>query len=406
MNLHTYKYLIYTLPLFLLQTSCSPDDNTADNGQTVYGIHDITFAAPTIEMDTPLQRATLMNSITKNTVFGVLGYCVPHQLSGTAFDWQGGFSEWLTKRSLVSADVMYCEPIFYDGNKCVYSSDGSTFNRPKKWYTPQEADGADTDRFLYSFIAYHPYSPGFSVSPDNAAALGIPKLTYTMPYPAGNDTPGELDQEAAKDVMIASTFDHAPTQGAVHLNFKHLLTGLRLQINNYNPPVAGDPDAHTVTIHSLSISGHFYRVGEVDFTPADPTLTVTDETYSGTFRFIREDAPVPFTVAPNSAALVGATETDEQGTTLLLLPKLDAQAGATTAVPYLGTEKNITITYSYHGEAQRTGRIENFSLGRIPEPGTCYTINLNFIGDQLLLMFTADDIEYWENGSDNDIIIN
>ena len=129
--------------------------------------------------------------------------------------------------------------------------------------------------------------------------------------------------------------------------------------------------------------------------------------YSGTFHFIKETDTADFTVAPNSAAIVGATPDNSQGTTLLLLPKLDAQAGgATSAVPYLGTDKSITITYSYSGQPQKTAQIKNFSLGRIPEQGTCYTINLNFIGNQLLLMFTADDIEYWENGSDNDIIIN
>lgn len=408
MNLRIYKYLAYSLPILFLHAACSSEDNIG-NERDRFGSNDIVFAAPAITMDVPVTRATLMNSITENTVFGVLGYCVPYQLnSETNRDWRGGASEWLTKKNLVSADVMYCEPIFYDGSKCVYSADGSKFNSPKEWYTAQTAGGVDnTDQFLYSFIAYHPYSSGFAVAPGNDSTRGIPKLTYTMPYAAGNDVNAELDSELAKDVMIAAVFDHAPTQGAVQLEFKHLLTGLRLQINNYNQPVNNEPNTNAVIIHSLSINGHFYRVGEVDFAPADPTLAVTDEMYSGTFHFIKETDTDDFTVAPNSAAIVGATPDNPQGNTLLLLPKLDAQAGgATSAVPYLGTDKNITITYSYSGQPRKTAQIRNFSLGRIPEQGTCYTINLNFIGNQLLLMFTADDIEYWENGSDNDIIIN
>lgn len=408
MNLRICKYLVYSLPLLFLHAACSSEDAATEGEWPGYGNNDITFAAPAIAMDALTTRATLMNSITQNTIFGVLGYCVPYQLEQDVYNWQGGTSEWLTKKNLVHADIMYCEPIFYDGSKCVYSQNGVDFNRPKEWYSRQTAGGAtNTDRFLYSFIAYHPFSPGFTVSPASAGTRGIPKLTYTMPYAEGDNVNTELDPEEAKDVMIAAVFDHAPTQGAVQLEFRHLLTGLRLQINNYNQPMAGDPNANAVTIHSLSMNGHFYRVGEVDFTPADPTLTVTDKMYSGTFHFIKEGGANELTVSPNSAAIVGTTPDNQQGTTLLLLPKLDAQAGsATSAVPYLGTDKNITITYSYSGQAKKTAQITNFSLGRVPEQGTCYTINLNFIGNQLLLMFTADDIEYWENGSDNNIIIN
>ncbi|WP_294634091.1 fimbrillin family protein [uncultured Bacteroides sp.] len=412
MNIRIYKCLAYTLPLLFLHTACLPENIGEKKEWSEYSHNDITFASPTIMMNTPETRATLMNNITQNTVFGVLGYCVPYQLESDIDNYQGGTSDWLVKKSLSHADVMYKEPIFYDGAKCVYSKDGITFNEPKHWYTSDEAKVTNTDLFQYTFIAYHPYNnseaagSGFSMTPADEKTRGIPNLTYTMPYPASTDIRTELNTEDAQDVMIAAVFDHVPTQGAIQLDFRHLLTGLRLQINNYNPTVANNPNANTVTIRSLSIDGNFYRVGNVDFTPADPTLTVTDDKYSGTFPFIKNDGQ-PLSISPNSAAIVGVSESKPQGTTLLLLPKLDAQAdGSTSAVPYLGTNKNIHITYSYHGQAEQTKTISNFSLGRIPEQGTCYTINLNFIGDQLLLMFTADDIEYWENGSDNDIIIN
>ncbi len=412
MNLPICKCLAYTLPLLFLHAACSPEDITTKDEWPGYDSNDITFATPTIIMDNVTTRATLMNSITHNTVFGVLGYCVPYQLESEQPNYRGGTSDWLVKKSLSHADVMYKEPIFYDGAKCVYSENGTAFNEPKHWYTSDETKVTNTDLFQYTFIAYHPYNHsetsghGFSITPADQKTRGIPKLTYTMPYPASTDITTKLDTEDAQDVMIATVSDHAPTQGAVQLNFRHLLTGLRLQINNYNPTVADDPNANAVTVHSLSIDGNFYRIGNVDFTPADPTLTVTDDKYTGTFPFIKREGQ-PLTVSPNSAAVVGVSDSKPQGTTLLLLPKLNAKAeGSTSAVPYLGTDKNIHITYSYHGQAERTKTIRNFSLGRIPEQGTCYTINLNFIGDQLLLMFTADDIEYWENGSDNDIIIN
>lgn len=402
------KYLSFLLSALLLSACSTTDD---PRPAVDYGDEAISFGTPRVMLDGPRTRATLMNAVTPNTVFGVLGYCVPYQLGSDVSDYRGGNSDWLTKKSLAHADVMYREPLFYDGTKCVYSSDGVRFNEPKRWYVPETAGDVETGRFLYSFVAYHPYGTlaqggGFTVWPADDKTRGIPRLTYTMPYAAGGDMDrNTLDPEASADAMIATCFDHSASQGAVQLEFQHLLTGLRLQINNYNAVDESDPRANTVTIHSLTLKGNFYRTAEVDFSPADPVMTVGDETFSGTFRFIGDGGEERF--APNSARVVGSTPDNEQGTVLLLLPKFDATAdGATSAVPYLGTQKTITVEYSYEGGERVTKEIRNFSLGRIPEQGTCYTINLNFIGDQLLLMFTADAIEYWEEGSDNVIIIN
>lgn len=402
-----YKYLSFLLSALLL-SACSAADDPVPSID--YGADVISFGTPRTTRSAHGTRAALMNAVTPNTVFGVLGYCVPYQLGTDTPDYRGGNSDWLTKKALSHADVMYREPLFYDGVKCVYSSDGVQFNEPKRWYTPDRAGGVETGRFLYSFLAYHPFGTlaqggGFSVSPSDSGARGIPKLNYTMPYAAGGDMDNDvLDPDASADAMIATCFDHSASQGAVQFGFRHLLTGLRLQINNYNAVQEGS-DANTVTIHSLTLKGNFYRTAEVDFSPADPVMTVGDQTFSGTFRFIGPDGAQRF--APKSAKVVGATPDNEQGTVLLLLPKFDAVAdGATSAVPYLGTQKTITVEYSYEGGEHVTKEIRNFSLGRIPEQGTCYTINLNFIGDQLLLMFTADAIEYWEDGSDNVIIIN
>lgn len=403
-----YKYLSFLLSA-LLFCACSATDDPTPSG--TYGDDVVAFGTPRITVEGTRTRAALMNAVAPNTVFGVLGYCIPYQLGTDTPDYRGGNSDWLTKKALSHADVMYREPLFYDGVKCVYSSDGVRFNEPKRWYVRERAGGVETGRFLYSFVAYHPFGAlarggGFSVSPADDRTRGVPKLSYTMPYAAGGDMDNDtLDPEASQDAMIATCFDHSASQGAVQFEFHHLLTGLRLQINNYNALNRDDPRANTVTIHSLSIKGNFYRTAEVDFSPADPVMSVGDQTFSGVFRFIGPDGEERF--APQSARVVGATPDDPQGTALLLLPKFDATAdGATSAIPYLGTQKTITVEYSYEGGERVTKEIRNFSLGRMPEQGTCYTINLNFIGDQLLLMFTADAIEYWEEGSNNVIIIN
>lgn len=401
-NLSTY--LSFAL-LAVFTAACSPMDDednklTGENGDDV-----IRFAAPVIDMgvSTTPTRATLMNTVTPQTTFGVLGYCVPYQLGENTPDYRAGISEWLTKKELAHADVMYEEPIFYDGEKCVYTNHATDKSLPKRWYTPTAEHNEPTGRFLYTFIAYHPFAQtngGFDVTPTDAVTKGIPKLHYTMPYPTGNDLTVPLDIDAAQDVMWATVFDHTSTQGAVTFAFKHLLTGLRFQINNLNTDAK-----KAVKIHNLAIEGRFYRVAEIDFKPADPTMSVTDDRYAGTFHFL-QGANVE--IAANTTQVIGANTPEDQGTAILLLPKFDAQApSGTSSVPYLGSDKSIIITYSYPGDTQpTTKRIENFSLGRIPDQGTCYTLNLNFIGSEILLMFTADSIEYWEAGSDNEIIIN
>lgn len=400
MNLHIYKKTAYTLLLLLLHAACTSEDVMTENGESEYNSQDIVFAAPTIQMDATETRATLLNSFPAKTAFGVLGYCVPRQPGNNNPDWQGGNANWVAKKGLVCADVMYKEPVFYDGKQCFYSNDGTQFNTPKHWYNRQDV-GISTinpSLFLYSFIAYYPYTAQFTFNPSSATTIGAPKVTYTMPYNGTNITT-RRDPSLVQDVMVASVFDHASAAGSVPLRFKHLTTGLRLQINNYNQPDQNNPGSKDIIINSLSIRGEFYKTGTIDFSFADPKMTVGDDTYSGTFHFIESSAPQ--TVPANSSAKVPS---DDAPTTLLLLPKLDASAGGSESVPYLGRNKTISIGYTYNGNS-RTATIENFSLGRTPNQGTCYVLNLNFIGDDLLLMFTADGIEYWEEGSDNDIII-
>lgn len=397
--------------------ACSSVDEGPDGIVPEYGDDIIRFATPTIALGTPevLTRATLLNAVAVNTTFGVFGYCVPYSATGDEANWANGTTEWAGKKAFSHADVMYNQPIYYDGAKCVYHGHENDPDLPKHWYTQEDVEGntqgtVNFEQFRYTFIAYHPYNVqggdgGFSIMPADAATRGVPQLTYMMPYPAGTDRTQVLDIDAGQDVMWAMKTDHMPGNGAVELEFRHVLTGLRLQINNYNPVDNADPEANSVIIHSLALEGDFYRSATIDFTPAIPEMTVSGEQYSGIFRFMEDDAQ--WKVPANSSRIVGTPEKAD-GTTILLLPNVAATAsGPNDAVPYLGTNKTITVTYSYAGDAVPTTKhVRNFSLGRVPEQGICYTLNLNFIGNQLLLMFTADSIEYWDAGSDNDIIIN
>lgn len=173
------------------------------------------------------------------------------------------------------------------------------------------------------------------------------------------------------------------------MQFHHIMSGFSVQLNNYNE--------NPVTVKSVTLDGGFYRTETVDFSTPDPTLTVGKEQYWGTFEFIRNGDEH---ISGRSSLKAGATPEKPDGTIVLLLPNLSASEGN-----YLGTDKNITVEYEYEGTT-KTASVSNFNLGRIPQPGLNYRLNINFIGDQLLLMFTADEVEYWEEGSDNKIIIN
>lgn len=413
MKYNQLKYLSFALWALALP-ACSSVENVR---VTEYGDDIIRFAAPTIVMGAPEvnTRATLLNTVTENTTFGVFGYCVPYSATEDKANWANGTTEWAGKKAFSHADVMYNQPIYYDGAKCVYRGHENDPDLPRHWYTQADVGTDDSKatinfgQFKYTFIAYHPYSQqghgGFSIEPADAATRGIPQLSYTMPYSAATDRGRELNIDVVEDVMWAMKTDHLPGSGGVELEFRHVLTGLRLQVNNYNP--VDDTGANTVTLHSITLEGDFYRSATIDFALATPEMTVGADWYSGTFHFLKDDAS--WEVPANSGRIVGSTPGKADGTTILLLPNAKAKASVSAPndpIPYLGANKTITVVYSYPGEAKQTKHVRNFSLGRIPEQGICYTLNLNFVGNQLLLMFTADSIEYWEAGSDNDIIIN
>lgn len=411
MKHHTLRYLFFILATFAIP-ACSSENDGSDLIPE-YGSDVIRFAVPTIALGAPevRTRSTLLNAVTQNTTFGVFGYCVPYSVSSDQPNWLDGITEWAGKKEYSHADVMYNQPVFYDGDKCVYRGHETDPDLPKHWYTRRDYNGnINFEQFKYTFIAYHPFDQekgGFSVTPVNANARGVPKLTYTMPYTAGGNHSRELAIDDVKDVMWAMKTDHMCGLGAVRLEFQHVMTGLRLQINNYNLADPNDANARKVTVQSIALEGDFYHSATIDFAPAMPEMTVSNERYAGTFYFLKA-TDSPLEIPANEIRVVGSTPENPDGTVILLLPNAAATAsGATDAVPYLGENKTITITYKYEGDATPTTKhIRNFSLGRIPESGICYTLNLNFIGDQLLLMFTADSIEYWEPGSNNDIIIN
>ncbi|MDE6527528.1 MAG: fimbrillin family protein, partial [Muribaculaceae bacterium] len=278
------------------------------------------------------------------------------------------------------------------------NANGTTYANIQPWKI--QAGYADNN-FLYTFIACHP-TDNFSISPSNAATVGAPQFTFTMPL-TGNSLTTPLSHENVPDALLAARFDHKRTDGKVKLSFYHILTGLRFRVNNYTD--------RNLTITGMTLSGRFYRSATFDFSSENVvqrTPSLASNNYQGVFTLAGNNGAVT-TVPGNGSKLIGQTEANPDGTTILLLPNPDADPSTADAntLYSLGDNKDITIHYRYEGDnADKTSVIKDFHLSYTPAQSTRYTANLNFVGDKFVLIFMADNNEQWENGSDNNIDIN
>lgn len=379
------KHTLLLLPALAL-AACSDGDRIVDDAEP------IEFAVPAVTVGQPLDgsRAQMLEALPEGEVFGVTAYCVPAnplttgegetEISSFELNFAGGPAAWEDKRESAIADVMYMQPLKFDGSKCIYRDAADTYYEPARWYSTTTAGGMATTDFRYTFIAYHPFEGGYFSFPGKNY-IGAPKVKFTMPFES-SDIATELDPTTVRDAMVARTANVMRANGAVRLNFTHILSGLRFQINNYNT-------SDDVTIHSIALSGSFYREATIDYSTDPATLTVDpDVTYAGTFNMLHSGE---MTVPANSAMIAGLSDTQPQGTVALLLPELNEENSANG----LGIGKKLTIEYSFQGETRATATIEGFTLGRRPAQGSLYTVNLSFIGQQLTVTFDSDT-EHWE----------
>ncbi|MDE5688334.1 MAG: fimbrillin family protein [Paramuribaculum sp.] len=398
---------IVALSAALALASCSGDAPDAPDTDAT-----ITFCRPLVIDSDDASRANLINSyLPEGESFGVMGYCIPRHVNDTSLDEPtSGSSVWEVKKSLVCPDVLDRAELQVEGNGCFYKSTDD--KKVGLWYTKsmlgESATGVDPSAFRYTFVAYYPYDGRFEVSSEKGNDLGAPRLKYTVVYGSSNDPHGngvgssdnriERHPDATTDAMYAITTDHVRASGAVDLKFRHIMSGLSVQLNNYS-------EAGAVKVNSVTLNGGFYRDATIDFSPSDPQITVGSDLYYGTFQFLEASGEgvnrivKSVEVPARSAKTAGATDTKPAGTVVLLLPNITGGPGK-----YLGTDKHIIVKYTFDGvEYEKT---VDFDLGRMPQAGTNYRLNINFLGDQILLMLTANGIEYWQEGSDNDIIIN
>ena len=361
--------------LFLVATlvSCANEDMewlSADPANYIM------FGQPSVSAST---RAALQ-SFPDGGQFQVLGYLKSYKFTSTGvdptqFDDNSITTPWTTKGSVTPPSVWGSDAVVNQtGTTVTYHQGGyCTYDNLTPWNEVENA--------LYSFFYYYPASGSFSVSFDKIggdgsdAIVGIPTLAFTMPF-TGGDVATERVMDDIPDAMYGFLENVTRSNGTVNPQFNHLLAGLKMRINNYNT-------MHNVTVTSLRVYGSGFRRNMT--LNNDFTTTVGSETFGGSFQFV-DDA---VTVEKVENAVDATGNFYEIDKTLLLIPYTSSSG------IYFGEDIKVEISYSFvSGDKTATN---DLAFGLNIEAGTIYTLQLNFVGDDLVLDFYAE--QQWEDGN-------
>lgn len=389
MKIHVNITAMLSAAVMLSATSCGEEP---ERGGAVDTSRYITFAMPELALAGSGSRASVENVLGGN--FEVYGYCTPRTAGNTSVkDWFNARLGWNAKSAYVTPDVFSGQEVNSDGS--YYSS---ADNGPKAWY---DDNGYDANEFRYSFIAFYPAGgTGVSMTKknDEENSMGVPELTFTMPWNGGSETTVRECSEIP-DMMYASVFDHRKSGGQVAMRFNHALTAFRFKINNYT--------GLRLQVNSVSLKGNFFREAKINFATVTPQRMEAAGSFGGTFNI----SSVPQVVGSQSAGenyLGASDDNNNEGVTIMLIPALNS--GNQPDFNYLGQDTKLIISYELYNEQDDTliavyDNVEAAFNPSSPLAGTRYAANLNFVGNEFVLIFTPES-DNWESGSNNDIIIN
>ena len=371
MNKRLYHIgIIGTLALAL--AACSRTESVLPSAAEDY----IRFGLPGMSVDVEAKSALVGDALPDSSSFGVLGYCLSQIAPDKSeLNESSATKNWDDKKELCRPHLFYNVPVTYSNGECTYGD-------LVPWYAPAD--------YQYTFFAYYPYGGGYFTMESDETTLGSPSVKFTMPFDAGNDTLAVLDDAKVPDAMVAMAEDVTRgTNGMVELNFRHILTGLNFQINNYNEDPQNPETGKTLTIHSLKLRGRFYKSFEMKYD--NGWGSPANELYSGTYTLIPDNSDIQ--IEPHSEGKL----TDK---TLLLVSGQNHEGSETG---YLGPYVKLEIKYTFGDSDEKTQwftRPNNF----LPAAGTVYTSQLNFIGDAFVLNIIVDNNYQWEDGGDSEIV--
>lgn len=383
--------IFLALPSLALLTGCSADGNEPpmpepDPTQSiVFGQAAASGGIDAQKQASTPSRSTLLNALPEGAQTKVYGYCVPLSVSLNT-DPASATLPWVQKANYSVPDV------FPGSNTSEGNIAGTTLTvnngrlkydgTPKPWLT---GSNLDADAANYTFISHYPAAGAFTYSRHAVAAnsrTGAPRFTFTMPAAAATD------HTAIPDAMVAAKFDHQKSDGQVHFTYRHILTALRFQINNYS--------AEELTLTSIRLEGDFFNSAAFTFNTGEIVQTTAATTFHGNWDLSPTGG---MTVASNSGRPLGD---DTRGTSVMLLPDPAITPSAGNDTDCLGSNKKLHVVYSI-GTTPYTQDLDVKLLFK-PAGGTSYALNLNFVGNEFVIFFQPTDL--WENGSDNGIVIN
>lgn len=335
------------------------------------------------------------DAFTTGDDFGVFGYCVPQQVGNTNPDYQSASAQWSAKMANSVPDVFNNQRVtlMADGNwqyDYTQASAIPTTYIPKYWY----AEGHDTqngenssitgtDNYRYTFFAYSPYDNNvFQWKTEK----GAPKVKVNIPQSGGDN----MDIDATPDAMLAVLYNRRKGEGNLRFTFSHVFTALGFEVNNFSE--------YDLRIHRITLSGKFYKSLTFDFATQGYQYD-TGDTYTGTY-VIWDDANGNETINLLNKS-EDKTESSTNGPVGGKFIRLLSGPGGTSGNEYLGSDVQVTIEYTFRDQA-RISRSFTRPGTFLPQAGTKYTAQLNFVGDAFVLQFVVANGEMWEDGGSDD----
>lgn len=373
-------YIAGCLSALIALSACS--DNDTPNHQYLPDQY-IVFAQPDINLEVGIggfsTRAGLKESIEK---FQVWGFRCPLNTTGTTQDETSASKDWNDKSIFFrnGADIFRGMTVNVNAGSTEYNNNNLT-----EWNNNKGSS--------YSFIAAATDEGTFSME-NAASATGNehgPRLKFQLAAAGSSRT----DYERQPDAMIATKFDHHSSNGLVNLEFSHIMMGLRFRFHNHT----SDKE---LVIKKVTVSGSFYNEAIFDLTKDKAKMSVSNTYYNGNFTLLDGSQ----TINAGSSDYLGG----DNPTTLLLLPNPNATLNGDAITDptdefALGKGKIITVTYSIGGVDKTPFKLEDFRLNYLPETNSLHTANFNFVGDEFVVMFQADNNTNWEDGKNNDVDI-
>lgn len=395
------RYIHYLLPVgavaLWMLSSCS---NRLDEVQEAVSPY-IEFGTQTLKVQTRLSDTDggMRNEFKEGDSFGVFGYCVPHQVGGDTPDYAAGSSVWTSKMSNAVPDV-------FNNQKVTLNADGIWFYNwkdmnsgsynPKYWY----ANGKDTEgnsvseitnaqNYRYDFFAYYPYGTNVFVW---STEKGAPKVEVSIPQTGGDN----MKLSDNPDAMLSVIHNYQrKINSKLSFSFNHVFTALGFEVNNFSE--------RRLEIHSIKMTGTFWKSLTVDFSNGHYTYN-SSNTYTGTYVIFDEAGGNTLVLeAPGEGQSVTTAESPVGGEYLRLLPGgFDGEENYLGPIP---ADENdvIKLVIDYTFGAERKTASFSRPATFLPQSGTQYTSQLNFVGNAFVLQFVIDNSESWEDGgSDNE----